>query len=203
MRTGVPTKFEAYRDKQNKEAKKRYIGMSGTNKQGLSMKVVDYQNSKNATVEFDDGIRRYGIPISSFLRGYVPYPKEPENASTLDSSAYHIPVYAPDKEVPKTDKKKIRAKMSNDEKRSYYDAEIARLKEKIKKTERKRDHIGNISEKSWAYVCCSIAGTLIDRDFVADTWYQNMGAKEREKAIREYASSLKEAAEKGGFNFNQ
>ena len=121
----------------------------------------------------------------------------------MDSGAFGSSVSSAVQEEQKTDKKKKVGDMSNDEKRQYYDQEIARLKEKIKKAEQKRDKVGNLSEKSWVHVCCSIAGTLIDRDFVADTWYQGMNAKDRERAIRDYAKELKEAAIKGGFNFNK
>jgi hypothetical protein len=121
----------------------------------------------------------------------------------MDSGAFGSSVSSAVQEEQKTDKKKKVGDMSNDEKRQYYDQEIARLKEKIKKAEQKRDKVGNLPEKSWVHVCCSIAGTLIDRDFVADTWYQGMNAKDRERAIRDYAKELKEAAIKGGFNFNK
>lgn len=104
-------------------------------------------------------------------------------------------------EAKETDKKKKLGDMSNDEKRDFYDAEIRRLKEKIRKAEQKRDSVGNLSEKSWTHVCCSFAGTLLNRSFVADEWYQGMSAKEREKAIRDYAKAVKEAAIKGGFTF--
>ena len=121
----------------------------------------------------------------------------------MDSGAFSMSDFQTAKQEEKTDKKKKGGDMSNDEKRQYYDNEIARLKEKIKKAEQKRDRVGNLPEKSWVHVCCSIAGTLIDRDFVADTWYQGMSAKDREKAIRDYAKELKEAAIKGGFEFNK
>ncbi len=107
-------------------------------------------------------------------------------------------------DIPKekeTDKKKKLGDMSNDEKRDFYDAEIRRLKEKIKKAEQKRNSVGSLSEKSWTHVCCSFAGTLLNRSFVADEWYQGMSAKEREKAIRDYANRVKEAAKRGGFTF--
>lgn len=103
--------------------------------------------------------------------------------------------------IRETDKKKKLGDMSNDEKRNFYDAKIRRLKEQIEKAEQKRNNVGNLSEKSWTHVCCTFASTLLDRPFVADKWYQGMTAKEREKAIREYAKRIKDAAIKGGFDF--
>lgn len=119
----------------------------------------------------------------------------------MDSGMLHPSDLSTVEKEDKTDKRKRLGDMSNEEKRNYYDAEVRRLKEKIRIAEEKRDRVGTLSEKSWTHVCCSFAGTLLNRSFVADEWYQGMSAKEREKAIRDYAKKVKEAAEKGGFTF--
>lgn len=88
-----------------------------------------------------------------------------------------------------TDKKKKIADMSNDEKRAHYDAEIARLKEKIRQTEEKRDKIGNVTEKQRNHALILFGSHFINREQLFE-WYQ-LPVKERDKAIRDYAISLK------------
>lgn len=95
-----------------------------------------------------------------------------------------------------TDKKKKLADMSNDEKRAHYDEKIARLKEKIRQAEEKRDKIGNVTEKQRNHALILFGSHFINREQLFE-WYQ-LPAKERDKAIRDYALKLKTHLENGG-----
>lgn len=92
-------------------------------------------------------------------------------------------------ETVQTDKKKKLSDMSNDEKRAHYDSEIARLKEKIRQAEEKKNKIGNVTEKQRNHALILFGSHFINREQLFE-WYQ-LPAKERDKAIRDYAISLK------------
>lgn len=55
--------------------KLKYIGNENINKQGRHMKIVDYKNNKEVTIQFDDGttIKR---SLKSFVNGAVMHPKD-------------------------------------------------------------------------------------------------------------------------------
>lgn len=54
----------------NKELKEKYIGMEMTTVYGLKIKCIDYINSSNIIVEFEDGFRR-STDLYYFLNGHV------------------------------------------------------------------------------------------------------------------------------------
>lgn len=45
------------------------IGEVNYSTKGYRMRIVEYNNSRDVTVEFDDGTRRSGIEYSSFKKG--------------------------------------------------------------------------------------------------------------------------------------
>ena len=52
-----------------------YLGKTYINNQGLKMKVVNYENSKNITVQFEDGATR-STSVDCALKGWVPHPND-------------------------------------------------------------------------------------------------------------------------------
>lgn len=98
-----------------------------------------------------------------------------------------------DAEKPQeTDKKKKLSEMSNDEKIAHYDAEIERLKEKIKQTEAKRDKVGNVTESQRNHALILFASHFISREQLYE-WYQ-LKPKERDQRIKDYALEVKAKA---------
>ena len=54
--------------------KSKYIGMTNTSSQGQKMKIIEYFDYNNATVEFEEGTIVKNINISNFLKGTVENP---------------------------------------------------------------------------------------------------------------------------------
>lgn len=118
--------------------------------------------------------------------------------SIFNSSGHNSMDYLKDsylKKTETTDKKKKLADMSNDEKRAHYDEEIARLKEKIRQAEEKRDRIGSVTEKQRNHALILFGSHFITREQLFE-WYQ-LPAKERDKAIRDYALKIKNQLKEG------
>ena len=88
-----------------------------------------------------------------------------------------------------TDKKKKLSDMSNDEKEAYYDAEIERLKMKLKKVEAKKKSITTVTKNQRTHALCTVAGAFISDKQIFE-WYQ-LPAKEREAKMRAYGLELK------------
>lgn len=92
-----------------------------------------------------------------------------------------------------TVKKKRLSEMNDTEKKAHYDDEIARLEEKLKQAKEKRDKIGNVTDKQRNHALILFGSHFINQEQLYK-WYQ-LSPKERDKAIREYALSLKSKLE--------
>ena len=98
-----------------------------------------------------------------------------------------------EKQTQETVKKKRLSDMTDTEKKAHYDDEIARLEEKLKSVKEKRDKIGNVTDKQRNHALILFGSHFITQEQLY-TWYQ-LPPKERDKAIREYALSLKSKIE--------
>ena len=61
-------------DKRQLESKTKFTGMKIKARNGQMMKCIEYINSKNLTVRFEDGTIRYNVYRCSFLKGSVQNP---------------------------------------------------------------------------------------------------------------------------------
>lgn len=98
-----------------------------------------------------------------------------------------------EKQTQETVKKKRLSDMTDTEKKAHYDDEIARLEEKLKSVKEKRDKIGNVTDKQRNHALILFGSHFITQEQLYN-WYQ-LPPKERDKAIREYALSLKSKLE--------
>lgn len=107
--------------------------------------------------------------------------------------------YLLDSSVKQPEEKTVRRKklseMSDTEKKAHYDDEIARLEEKLKQAKEKRNKIGNVTDKQRNHALILFGSHFITQEQLYE-WYQ-LPSKERDKAIREYALSLKSKLDKG------
>ena len=94
-----------------------------------------------------------------------------------------------------TVRKKKLSEMTDTEKKAHYDDEIARLEEKLKQAKEKRNKIGNVTDKQRNHALILFGSHFITQEQLYE-WYQ-LPSKERDKAIREYALSLKSKLDKG------
>lgn len=114
-----------------------------------------------------------------------------KNHTSLDSDYLKDPTVKEDIDS-NTDKKKKMSDMSNEEKKAYYDAEIEKLKEKLKKAEEKKNSIGNVTEKQRNHALIRFGSVFITKEQLSE-WYQ-LKPKERDQKITEYALQIKEKA---------
>ncbi len=98
-----------------------------------------------------------------------------------------------ERKTQETVKKKRLSEMTDTEKKAHYDDEIARLEEKLKSAKEKRDKIGNVTDKQRNHALILFGSHFINQEQLYK-WYQ-LPPKERDKAIREYALSLKSKLE--------
>lgn len=98
-----------------------------------------------------------------------------------------------EKQTQETVKKKRLSDMTDTEKKAHYDDEIARLEEKLKSVKEKRDKIGNVTDKQRNHALILFGSHFITQEQLYK-WYQ-LPPKERDKAIRDYALSLKSKLE--------
>lgn len=74
LRKGIPYKVfkSGYVSKNSRlSLGESRIGEVNYNTKGYRMRIVEYNNSRDAIVEFDDGTRRSGIEYSSFKKGIL------------------------------------------------------------------------------------------------------------------------------------
>lgn len=114
-----------------------------------------------------------------------------QNHTSYDSDYLKDPTVKTDADST-TDRKKKMSDMSNEEKKAYYDAEIEKLKEKLRKTEEKKNSIGNVTDKQRNHALILFASHFLSREQLFE-WYQ-LKPKERDQKIREYALQVKEKA---------
>ena len=62
--------------------KKERIGQESTSKSGRKMTIIDYINSKNITIQFEDGLVLTGKSYSDFLKHKINYPGDRTNRFT-------------------------------------------------------------------------------------------------------------------------
>ena len=60
----------------NRSKKHEYMNQTFTTNEGYNIKIVDYVNSRNVTVEFDNGYRT-NAQLGSILKGRVSFPFHP------------------------------------------------------------------------------------------------------------------------------
>jgi len=110
------------------------------------------------------------------------------------------PDYLRDNSISKTEeqtketvRKKRLSEMTDTERKAHYDDEIAKLEEKLKQAKEKRDKIGKVTDKQRNHALILFGSHFINQEQLYK-WYQ-LPPKERDKAIREYALSLKSKIE--------
>ena len=98
------------------------------------------------------------------------------------------------KNADTTDKKKRLSDMSNAEKEAYYDAEIEKLKMKLKKVEAKKKSITTVTKNQRTHALCNVAGALVSDKQILE-WYQ-LPPKEREAESKAYGLEIKKKLER-------
>ena len=59
-----------------KEARAKHVGQANYASNGQRMEIIEYHNSKDVTVQFEDGTIRSGIALAAFMRGKVKNPNK-------------------------------------------------------------------------------------------------------------------------------